>query len=275
MSLPSCGKLLLPLLLLLARPALAQEYRVETAGGPLTLPEEVADAATAWQEAVPGISFTEVDDAADLIVFGDPGRMGPDLVSATVVPEDDGLEVRLNPAAYREFPAALVHELGLLLGVPVGGEGVMSPLLGEGRPSEPTTEDVAALEQVRERVTGDLDGDGEVGLDDLAALGRAYGDRGVNLAADLDGDGVVGADDLEILRAEYEFEAPSQPAPAAPGEGDAQEAEPEAAESGQAQPEDVDIDEAGTGETDADEIEPDEADPDEGSGTVDDGREQE
>lgn len=208
---------LLLLLTLLCPPvALAQEYRVDTAGGPLTLPEEVADAAAAWQEAAPDIGFTEVDDAADSIEFGDPQRMGPDLVSATVVPEDGGLEVRLNPDTYRDFPAALVHELGLLLGVPVGGTDVMSPLLSAAGPGEPSEEDLAALDQVRERVTGDLDGDGEVGLSDLAELGRAYGNRGVNLAADLDGDGVVGAGDLEILRDVYEFTRPSRASPAAP-----------------------------------------------------------
>ena len=43
---------------------------------------------------------------------------------------------------------------------------------------------------------GDLDGNGEVGATDLAALLAAWGSSG---AADLDGDGSVGSPDIALL----------------------------------------------------------------------------
>lgn len=189
--------------------ALAQQYRVDDSGGPLTLAEEVAEAAAAWNRAGEEVSLEEVAGAGALIRFGDPESMGPDLVSLTLQPEDGTLEVRLQPRLYRDYPAALLHELGLLVGLPAGGQGVMAPALATDGQAVLGEEETAALTDLRERVVGDLNGDGTVDLADLAALGRVYGQRGVNLAADLDGDGSVGAADLEILREAYRFEAPA------------------------------------------------------------------
>jgi hypothetical protein len=190
---------------------LAQRYRVDDSGGPLTLTEDVAAAAAAWNRVSDEVELEEAGEAEATIRYGDPALMGPDLVSLTLLTgEEEGLEVLIHPGLYREFPAALLHELGLLLGLPAGGSGVMNPALAAGAAGSVGQEEAAALAGLRERVPGDLDGDGRVGLADLAVLGRSYGRRGVNLAADLDGDGVVGSGDVEVMRRAYGFVAPRE-----------------------------------------------------------------
>jgi hypothetical protein len=235
----------------LAGIAPGQGYRVDDAGGPLTLTEDLAAASAAWREAAAelDLELERRSDAADGFEFGDPRRMGPDLVSVTLTPrEPDGLRVLLNPDLYGDYPSSLLHELGLLLGLPASGSGVMDPSLAADASATPTAEDVAVLAELRARVPGDLDGDGMVGLADLALLGRAYGTRGVNLAADLDGDGAVDAADVELLRTAYIFVAPAPGeggglTPVAAGSVDAAEADREA--------EEADREDAGGAEDDA------------------------
>lgn len=199
----------LALILLLAGFALGQQgYRVDQTGGPLTFGEEVTEAAAAWNEVAAEVLLENRPDAANSILFGEVDRLGPDTVSVTLL-RDESLQARVHPQLYREYPSVLLHELGLLLGLPASSEGVMRPLLDEGGPPSPTEADLTALQAAGRRLPGDIDGDGEVGLSDLAELGRAYGRRGVNLAADLDQDGVVGAGDIEILRGAYRFTDPS------------------------------------------------------------------
>lgn len=183
---------------------------MDTAGGPLTLAEELREAAAVWEGAGDGIELTESEDAASDFRFGRADRMGPDLISLTLVEEErQGWEVLLHPQLYRQHRQALLHELGLLLGLAAGGEGVMSPVAVAGGRTSLTEEDLAALTALLDRVPGDLDGDGVVGLADLAILARSYGEQGVNLPADLNGDGEVTAADIETLRATYRFVRPA------------------------------------------------------------------
>jgi hypothetical protein len=231
------------LLLLLPSLVLGQGYRVDDEGGPLTLAEDLAAAADAWTAAAARLEeelvVAESAEAASVFRYADAERMGPDLVSLTLIPRGtEGLTVLLNPELYRRYPSALLHELGLLIGLPTTPEGVMNPLL---EPDDVTSasaafsaaldeEVLAALEELGSRVEGDINGDGEVGLEDLAELGRAYGRRGLNLPADLNGDGEVGADDVELLRTAYRFTTPARgdarPDPVAT-EPDEVDAEPE------------------------------------------------
>lgn len=208
------------LLLLLAMPTLgavhSQAYEVDTEGGPLGLVEELAEAAAAWSQLLGDEGLREQTGADNLIAFADPDLMGPDTVSLTLVHEGAaGLEIRLHPQLYRDYPAALAHELGLILGLSTGGEGVMAAGLVAGGPRLPGELEAEALAAVQRRLPGDVDGDSVVGFTDLLALGRAWGQRGLNLPADLDGDGVVGEGDLAILREHYTFQSPAA-APTSP-----------------------------------------------------------
>lgn len=53
--------------------------------------------------------------------------------------------------------------------------------------------------------TGDLDGDGQIGMSDFTALRRCYGSTDITKCsrADLDGDGVVGVHDLNLFRSRF------------------------------------------------------------------------
>lgn len=221
-------RILLVLLFLAASSAAAQTYSVDSSGGPLTLEEELAEAAAAWNSAAEGVELEQSTGAATSFSYADPELLGPDIVSATLVRDDEeGFEVWLNPLTLEEFPQALLHELGLLLGLSSAEAGVMDPVLSTDSPDTPTQEDLEAFAAARARVGGDIDGDGDVDISDLAALGRAYGQRGVNLAADLDGNGVVGAEDIELLRGEYSFTVPApvgtDEKTAKPGDGSAED----------------------------------------------------
>jgi len=60
--------------------------------------------------------------------------------------------------------------------------------------------------------TGDIDGDGQVALSDLAillsAFGQCTGDPGFDAAADLDGDGCVALGDLAVLLSAFGLPCP-------------------------------------------------------------------
>ena len=193
-------------LLLAATTAVAfAQLDVDTAQGPLTLPEEIADAFALWQAALPDDDLAEPDAR---IAFA-PDLLGPETASLTLRWSDARTEVLLAPARYRRTPV-LLHELGLLLGLPPAAEGVMDPVLRETSPATPTERDIALLRDVRTFPPADIDRSGRVDFYDLAALGAAFGSVGVNLAADLNGDGQVDADDLAILREAYVFAEPAQ-----------------------------------------------------------------
>ena len=202
--------LLLLLLSMVVAQVFAQSYSVETEGGPVDLSEELAEAAAAWNGAVEASDLQESPGAETEFTFADPELLGPDVVTATLVREDEeGFDVWVNAGLIEEFPQALLHELGLLLGLPSSVEaGVMTPVLSAGTPEAPTEADIAALAAALAHAGGDLDGDGDVDIFDLAALGRAYGERGVNLSADLDGNGVVDGDDVAVMRETYTFTEP-------------------------------------------------------------------
>lgn len=202
-------------LLLLSCSALAEPlYRVDSGGGPLSLFEDVAAAFQLWEEAGAPPGAAEDPAAVNLFRFADPAVMGPDLVSATL--QRNGgpvqLEVVLQPELYRDQPAALLHESGLVLGLRTATEGVMQPALSQDAPQRPQEADVRQLGELATLVPGDLDGDGVVGFTDLLLLAASFGQRGVNQPADLDGDGVVGEADLVLLRELYGFTEPARPA---------------------------------------------------------------
>lgn len=207
----------------------ADTYSVDPTGGPLTLADEVAAAVLAWTADAKDVMLTEGPDPAAEVRFAasEPAGAGPDTVTLTL--QDSNGPIRLtvlvNQALYDKYPAALLHEAGLLLGVSTGGVGVMNPALGSGSPTELTAGDLAGLTQAQSSVPGDLTGDGLVDWYDLLELARSHGKRGVNLPADLDGDGTVTDADVAMLRELHSFLPP-----AAPGETDPDPTDPAGAQ---------------------------------------------
>lgn len=192
-------------------PTPAVTYRVEDAGGPLLLSELAADAAGVWEAAAPGTAVFSQDPAAITVVrYGPDGLLGEAL--SLTLQRSGRIEVLVSPTAGASVKAALVHELGILLGLPEGGAGIMARALAADV-ATPTPAEVAELLDRRAYPPMDLDRSGAVDFYDLAAFGRAYGQTGVNLAADFNGDGKVDGADLELLREAYEFGAPSRTAP--------------------------------------------------------------
>ncbi len=215
------------LLLPLAPVLMAADYTVDPGDGPLTLHADVEAAVLAWRNAEPSVSLEEGAGAERVITWGDPDLMGPDLVTLTVQQpsEPQPYRVLVHTELAGDWPEALLHEVGLLLGAPAGPEGVMNPALSADTPDEPEPSDVAALTSARSQVPGDLNGDGVVDWLDLLELASEHGRRGLNIAADLDGDGVVTDEDLRMLREEldYGFTVPGSREPAV--EQDAEESD--------------------------------------------------
>lgn len=225
---------LLAFLAITALAAAQETYSVDSSGGPLTLPEEVQDAFSQWLDAGAGSTPAESDGADTAFRFGSPELLGPDTVTLTLQRADrtPGLEVIVQPDLYRDYPAALLHEAGLTLGLTVRPEGVMRAGLTEGAEAVITAGDVSNLRSAALAVPGDLTGDGVVDFHDLLELAGQFGQRGFNLPADLDGDGIVTMDDLTELRQLYTFLPPADPADqddqSAP-EVETEDAEPESA----------------------------------------------
>ncbi|MBS3934435.1 MAG: hypothetical protein KGZ35_08765 [Truepera sp.] len=206
-----------PVILLLVSSALALTYRVDPRGGPLDLEERVAGALAAWAGAE-GVEVTArpTQDAATVIGYGSATAFGPDTHSLTVARTEAGrraLEVRLNPASpFRE--RALLHEVGVLLGLSPSDRGIMNPRFTHDTPSAPTADDLNALRAQREVVPEDVNRDGVVDFYDLWLLAQSFGRSGVNLPADINRDGVVDRADLALLQAAYIFAAPAETPPA-------------------------------------------------------------
>jgi len=222
-------RLLAGLTITVAALAWAIGYRVDISGGPLTLAEEIQAAFNTWLEPADVGLTAQQDEAADtLIRYGEVPRFGPDTLSLTLQQQGDNdnsvVEVLLNPQSYRDNPATLLHETGLLLGLPAGQSGVMNPALSSESPQAPDEVDRAALAELQSFAPEDLTRDGVVDFYDLAALAKSFGRQGVNLPADLDSSGTVDAQDIEVLKASYTFTPPSPtppepPAPASTGDG--------------------------------------------------------
>lgn len=201
-------------------------YQVDESGGPLLLSTAVERAADAWENAAPeAVQFLGPGDVAETepeadsstaphqIGFGDPSLFGRDALSFTLVRSGSAAtEVLVSPTAGSLLDAVLLHDLGVLIGLPEGGQGVMASTVMPGA-TAPAPADVEALRALQVFRPEDINRDGVIDFYDLAALAEAFGTRGVNLAADLNGDGVVDQADLETLRRAYQFLPPAEGPP--------------------------------------------------------------
>lgn len=201
-------------------------FSVDESGGPLLLSTAVGSAARAWETAAPGlVTFVDADAAAEpeapatgsaathLIAYGDPNLFGPDALSLTLVRAGAAAtEVLVSPSAGELLHPVLLHELGVLAGLPEGGAGVMASAVTADA-TAPAPVDVEALRALQVFRPEDINRDGVVDFYDLAALAEAFGSRGVNLAADVNGDGVVDDRDLAAVQRAYQFLPPAESAP--------------------------------------------------------------
>lgn len=170
-------------------------------------------AAAAWTAAGRAIEIREDPDAADRVVFVDPQRTGPDVrVLLAQADGRPGVEFWI-PTGRDLRPDALAQAIGRRLGLPPGPTGFAAGLLPADDRVRPDATDADALDRRLRARQGDLDGDGDVDLHDLATVAEAYGREGVALPADLDGSGRVDDADLDVLRDAYEFLPPDRSAP--------------------------------------------------------------
>lgn len=197
---------------------LVVRYVVNESGGPLLLSDSVQRAAQVWSEAAQGsLEFMDVSDdsesaaGAHTVLYGSAQLFGPDALSFTLVHEGETTQVLVSPRSTDLLVAVLVHELGVLIGLPEEGSGVMAH--GVTADQRPAASDLLLLEQLRTFRPEDLNRDGTVDFYDLAVLAQAFGSRGVNLAADLNNDGVVNEADVALLEAAYQFLPPSESPP--------------------------------------------------------------
>lgn len=190
---------------------------VDASGGPSTLADDVAAAIQAWSEAAPELVSVEIAaDAPSTVTYAPPALLGPDTLSLDRrVPGQPGVRIELSAKAPGEHPTVLLHEIGVLLGLPEGGAGVMAlGVPATGAPTAPEASDVAALRAHLTYAPEDLDRNGTVDFHDLVLFGQAFGRVGVNLPADFNGDGKVDAADLALLEKAYTFTPPSASSPA-------------------------------------------------------------
>ncbi len=200
-------------------PPAVVSYTVDESGGPLLLSTAVNRAAAAWEAAAPAsVEFEPLPagaagQEAHRVAYGDAVLFGPDALSLTLGRGDSRTtEVLVNPTVGSLLEPVLLHELGVLIGLPEGGVGVMAHAVVAGT-LEPTEADLAALAALRTYRPEDLNQDGVVDFYDLVEFSRQYGRSGVNLAADLNGDGTVDEADLAQLEEAYEFLPPSERPP--------------------------------------------------------------
>jgi len=189
---------------------------VEASGGPSSLPDDVTAAIDAWHRAAAALVDVTVEPSApSTIRYAPPALLGPDTLSLDLrTPGRSGLDIQVSPTAVKDHPMVLLHEIGVLLGLPEGSGDVMAYAVpSSGEPDAPSTTDVTNLRTQRTYAPEDLNHDGTVDFYDLVRFGQAFGDQGVNLPADFNHDGRVDNQDLALLRKAYAFTPPSQTAP--------------------------------------------------------------
>jgi hypothetical protein len=189
---------------------------VDASGGPSSLADDLTAAIAAWTKAAPDLAKLSIDPkAASTVGYAAPARLGPDTFSLDLrVPGRDGVEVHVASGAPAAHPMVLLHEVGVLLGLPEGGSGVMAYAVpASNEPTAPTAADVQVLKAQRTYAPEDLNRDGKVDFYDLVLFGQAFGTQGVNLPADFNGDGRVDRQDLAMLESAYTFAPPSKTAP--------------------------------------------------------------
>lgn len=191
---------------------------IDPSGGPTNLADKVKAAIQAWQKAAPTlVDLSIAPSATSTITYAPPALLGPDTFSLDLrTPGKASLTVEVTPGAIATHPMVLLHEVGVLLGLPEGNGDVMAYAVpASGEPDAPSSADVKDLQAQRTYAPEDLNHDGTVDFYDLVLFGQAFGSQGVNLPADFNRDGRVDRQDLALLEKAYTFSPPSRTAPSA------------------------------------------------------------
>jgi len=196
-------------------------YRVSEGSEQLLL--DVEEAFMTWQEASVGaIESRQEQDATIVFDGGDAALMGPDIFTLKLDrrTQVDGVtrpESKILVAeSFREtssniYKSALLNEVGLLVGLPLTGEGVMQRGLTQEISPEVSISEARALEAQATTAEEDLNRNGKVDFYDLIELAKNYTEFPQNFGADISGDGVVNDDDVTALKEVYEFSDPTDP----------------------------------------------------------------
>lgn len=170
------------------------------------LRSSIREAEGIWREAGFDLTVRFDADAPDRVSVGEAAELGPDVaILLRRIEGRGGVDLLVRPGAAGRRADAWAQAIGRLLGLPPAAQGFASGLLPLEARVTPGSEDVADLARRVAARRGDLDGDGDVDLYDLAALAETFGSEGIALPADLDGSGRVDRADLERLREGYEF----------------------------------------------------------------------
>lgn len=179
------------------------------------LAEALDEAMAQWTSLDDTLAAELRPDGLHIFRFGDTERFPPGTHSLTVQRQQAGgrtVESLLRQGSER-LEQALLHEVGIMFGLPVAEVGIMNPRFNEETPpllGETERETLETLEQFERE---DINRDGVVDFYDLVQLARAFGRQGVNLPEDLNQDGVVDERDLELLRQRYTFTPPASSPP--------------------------------------------------------------
>lgn len=180
---------------------------------PTELAGHIQTALDAWLELDDELVFeeaTELAEAEAVLAVADAALFGPDLLSLSTQQQDETRQHKVLVAPTEiANQRVLRHEVGLLLDLRVGTQGIMNPSILPDDSAELSDADLEVLSATLNAAKEDINRDGLVDYYDLVALAQAFGASGFEAAADLNEDGIVDREDLNLLRAAYSFTSPA------------------------------------------------------------------
>lgn len=186
---------------------------------------DVEDAFMTWQDASVGaIEARQTENALVTFVVADEVLLGPDVITLKINERNLATDIEsprsttqvLVAEAVRDsspnlYQSALLHEVGLLVGLPLTGNGVMQRGLTEAIVPSVSVSEARALETQASAAQEDINRDGQIDFYDLVELAKNYTEFPQNFSADITGDGSVNDDDVAQLQSVYTFSDPVDP----------------------------------------------------------------
>ncbi len=203
------------------------ELSYKVSGENSTFLSDIEDAFMTWQSASVGaIEASQSASATLTFVPANDALLGPDVMTLKVKEQNlisndvSAEQARLTTTilvneVFRESPnlykSALLHEVGVLVGIPLSASGVMQRGLTELIEPSVSLSEARALEVQASAAKEDVNRDGVVDFYDLVELAKNHSEFPQNFSADITGDGKVDAEDVNALQAAYTFSDPVNP----------------------------------------------------------------